>query len=188
MSDNESVGNRSVRSNTSHRSWHNRRQSEAFKVSDRERELPVNIVGWHGVYVCGLDAGISEETVRSVFSKFGKVYLCEVERRGRKAAAVIHYDNPLSPAKAIHRFLGVNEKRLSYNDMRLVLRFKNGHNQGDEHLIEIGKAATRRWTSRECFHWRTNGCDSTIRKCTKLHKPMCRGIDFQPYMLNVKKV
>ena len=186
-SDNESIGNRSVRSATSYRSCYNPRQSRSFVISEKDRILPVNIIGWHGVYIRNLDTDVSRDTVQEIFSVFGKIYYCEVKKWDRIAAAYIHYDNPRSPAKAIHLYQGINDARLSYNETRLVMRFTNGYNQ-ERRLINVGSAATRRWTSSECFHWRTNGCDLAIRKCTKDHKPMCRGIDFQPWMLKVIKV
>ena len=181
-SDNESVGNRSVRSATSSWSCYNPRQPGLFVISQSDRLLPINIVGWHGVYMRNLDTNISSETVQEVFSAFGKVFHCEVRKWDRNTAAYVHYDNSRSPAKAIHVFQGINDSRLSYKQTRLVMRFTNGHNQ-DRRLIKVGRLATRLWTSNECFHWRTNGCDRSIRKCIKDHKPMCRGIDYQPWML-----
>ncbi|KAI1298617.1 hypothetical protein HDE_04102 [Halotydeus destructor] len=135
---------------------------------------PDNIFGYNGVYIYSLNRNVTVQLVKKYFSEFGTITDLTLSRR-EPNTAFISYTCPSAPVEAIYEYHGLIIQRLSPNGKRLKMRFAPGTSQ--KYLTN------REWTSRECKYWRTTGCDERIRKCTRLHLPMCRGIDYQPWMV-----
>ena len=188
-SGNGSVSNFSVKSGASFKSAFNPAQSSSYIIREKDRALPENVIGYHGLYVKNLSRAVDRNLFRKLFGEFGYLHLSNFRLADSSTnAAFVHYDNKHSPALAIQRYQGVNVKGLSHEDSRLIIKFIPGKGQEHRRLVNTGPDAQRIWTSKECYHWRNNGCDRTIRKCNKLHLATSLGIDYQPWMMTDIKI
>ncbi|KAI1288360.1 Stress-induced-phosphoprotein 1 [Halotydeus destructor] len=137
---------------------------------------PTNIFNYTGLIVIGMDSKGKKEKVqvraRALFEQFGKITNIATFKNG---SCLITFDNCDSPRYAIEKY-HVSDLAPKENGQPLVLRFTAGFNQ----KLPNGD---RKWTSDECYHWRTTGCDTSLRQCTKRHVPVCKGVDFQDWMM-----
>ncbi|KAI1298618.1 hypothetical protein HDE_04103 [Halotydeus destructor] len=137
---------------------------------------PVNIFGCKGLFIYNLNRSVTVELAKQYFSEFGTITDLTMSQYGPHSA-LITYTSPSAPVEAIYKYNGRLVDHLSPKGERLKMRFKSGTNQ------KYPKNHNREWLSTECKYWRTTGCDERIRKCTRDHLPMCRGIDYQPWMV-----
>ncbi|KAI1286385.1 hypothetical protein HDE_10934 [Halotydeus destructor] len=149
---------------------------DQYQLKDRDRRKPVNIFEHTGIFVGNLYQGIDERAVEQAFRDFGEIVKVQVHMYG---AASVYFNNTDAPREAILAYHGRVERGLSAGSKPLFLRFKRGHNQQARH--------DRIWSSNECYHWRTTGCDEEVRRCHFEHLPMCRGIDFNPAMVRYRR-
>ncbi|KAI1288357.1 hypothetical protein HDE_09434 [Halotydeus destructor] len=149
------------------------------EVEPRHRIRPANILGMNGVFVGNISPRQTEETLHDYFKPFGNV--TNIFINPNRYSAFVHYSLPTPPVAAMFEYHALNVPGLSNGDRRLVLRFVPGNGQT---YRDYNRNRGRKWTSRECYYWRTTGCDIAIRQCHQIHHPMCRGIDFQAWMIS----
>ncbi|KAI1298616.1 hypothetical protein HDE_04101 [Halotydeus destructor] len=157
-----------------------------FKETKRDAEWvpeachtrPDNIFGCKGLFIQNLRRSVTGRLTEKYFAEFGTITDLTVRPYGSHFnSALITYSSPLAPVEAIYKYHGRLVDHLCPDGERLRMRFKSGTNQ------KYPRNENREWISRECKYWRTTGCDERVRMCNRLHLPMCRGIDYQPWMV-----
>ncbi|RWS05514.1 tetratricopeptide repeat protein 31-like protein [Dinothrombium tinctorium] len=134
-----------------------------------------NPFGWKALWVGNLSQNADQTYLRELFCKFGVLSHCGLYKRSEGAYALVHYDNPESPRRAVAAYQGAVIKGISLNDKeKLILRFRPNRDQKKDKYkerLEIG----------ECYYWRTTGCER--ESCHFQHIPANKGVDIQPWMI-----
>lgn len=130
-------------------------------------------VGYYGVWIGNVSSKCRKKTLLNTFSKYGRVE--NVNIINSSFCAFISYNNPKSPSLAIGSLYGKVLEGIS-NNGKTLFRFAPGIHQ-DNHLP---KKVKRKGTGKECYWWRTTGCP--WKNCPKLHMPISKEVDFQPWM------
>ncbi|KAI1283161.1 hypothetical protein HDE_12802 [Halotydeus destructor] len=150
------------------------------EITDNDRKiLPENHTKMNGLVVFNLMSSVNQYEIKEHFAKFGKVVRVIMTFHHSLRSAYVHYAAPGPPSLAIQYYQGRYVPDLSVDGKKLVLRFAPGQGQAKR-----DGPSNQTWTSRECYFWRTTGCDTLVRKCTSVHHPICRTIDLEPWMIN----
>ncbi|RWS06464.1 LON peptidase N-terminal domain and RING finger protein 1-like protein [Dinothrombium tinctorium] len=144
------------------------------KLAEVEAKAPINIFGYKAIWIGNVDPRCSSERLHEVFGKYGHISVTNIVPES--FCAFVCFDNPRSPCAAIADLYNKVIYGISNGNRCLKFRFAPGKDQDKNYH----KTARRESTS-ECYFWRTTGCTSGD-KCKRLHLPICRGIDFQPWM------
>ncbi|KAI1286409.1 hypothetical protein HDE_10917 [Halotydeus destructor] len=139
-----------------------------------DRIKPTNPFGWKGIVVTNIHPTATVSKFERMFEKYGTITKVVKIKYHNAPGMQIVFDNCNSPAEAIYDLHDMFITGVAFN-RRLQVRYYSGSN-------EPPRTQNRKWISEECFHWRTTGCDTQVRKCSKLHHVMCLGIDYQPWM------
>ncbi|RWS23537.1 tetratricopeptide repeat protein 31-like protein [Leptotrombidium deliense] len=137
---------------------------------------PTNLFGYKGLWVGNIYPKANALTLRSLFSKYGRVTNVKILKD--KFCAFISYDNPISPRKAIADLNENCVKNVSNEYRPLKFRFIPTNDQPD---LNFARPVQPRNNNNECYFWRTTGCNAGD-KCKLRHIHICKGIDFQPWM------
>lgn len=63
-----------------------------------------NPFGWKALWIGNLTSSCKEELLKTMFGKFGKLVHCGIYTKEGGTFALIHYDNPESPRKAMSEY------------------------------------------------------------------------------------
>jgi tetratricopeptide (TPR) repeat protein len=145
----------------------------------RDYRFPKNLFGYKGLWIGNVWPNCKVMQLRSIFVKYGSVDYVNVV--GKSFCAFVNYHNPNSPRIAIANLYGQIIPGVSNGDRPLVFRFIPGNDQKDLHYMRPYQPKG----TNECYFWRTTGCKDF--NCPLLHYPVCKGIDFQPWMTKRNK-
>ncbi|KAI1283224.1 hypothetical protein HDE_12783 [Halotydeus destructor] len=137
-----------------------------------ERVKPLNICRFTAIFVSNLLDQVTEDQLRTLFNQFGNVGTIVMHKR----CAHINFENAESPRDAIFKYHLTPVVGFTRRNDVIYIGFRP---QGREEQQRTG-----RWPEKECYYWRTTGCDQRIRICSKNHHPMSRGIDHRPAFHN----
>ncbi|XP_054163611.1 uncharacterized protein LOC128961402 [Oppia nitens] len=153
-----------------------KRQDQVFvrKHKIAEHRLPKNLFGYKGLWIGNVSPGCRPSLLWSIFAKYGPLDYVNVVPKSY--CAFVNYFDKNSPRIAIASLYGQTVCGVSNGERPLVFRFIPSNDQKDLHYM---RPYQPRGTN-ECYFWRTTGCKD--HKCPLLHYPMCKGIDFQPWM------
>lgn len=158
-------------------------REQAFQRSDvkrfREYRLPKNLFGYKGLWIGNVSPNCKVTQLRTIFGRFGPVDYVNVV--SHSYCAFVNYQNPNSPRIAIANLYGQTIPGVSNGERPLVFRFIPSNDQKDLHFMRPYQPKG----TNECYFWRTTGCKDW--NCPLIHYPICRGIDFQPWMKNKYK-
>ena len=155
-------------------------QSEQMFVKRfREYRLPKNLFGYKGLWIGNVSPNCKVTQLRTVFGRYGAVEYVNVV--SHSYCAFVNYQNPNCPRIAIANLYGQTIPGISNGERPLVFRFIPSNDQKDLHFMRPYQPKG----TNECYFWRTTGCKDW--NCPLIHYPVCRGIDFQPWMKNKYK-
>ncbi|KAI2806319.1 hypothetical protein BLOT_008274, partial [Blomia tropicalis] len=89
---------------------------------------------------------------------------------------IIEYDNSDSPRMAISCLSNVTLPGISKQSESLHFRFYKSENQKHLRICKQNQIKT----SRECYFWRTTGCQNY--NCKYFHNKLAKGVDYQEWM------
>jgi tetratricopeptide (TPR) repeat protein len=142
--------------------------------ADTQNRLPKNLFGYKGLWIGNVSPDCKPALLRQIFMRYGPLDYVNVVPQSY--CAFVNYHNHQSPRVAIAALYGQTVTGVSNGFRPLVFRFIPSNDQKDLHYM---RPYQPRGTN-ECYFWRTTGCRDF--NCPLLHYPVCRGIDFQPWM------
>ena len=160
-----------------------KKNEQMFQRSDvkrfREYRLPKNLFGYKGLWIGNVSPNCKVTQLRAIFGRFGPIDYVNVV--SHSFCAFVNYQNLNSPRIAIANLYGQIIPGVSNGERPLVFRFIPSNDQKDLHFMRPYQPKG----TNECYFWRTTGCKDW--NCPLVHYPICRGIDFQPWMKNRNK-
>lgn len=145
----------------------------------KEYRLPKNLFGYKGLWIGNVSPNCKVTQLRAIFSRFGPVDYVNVV--SNSFCAFVNYQNTNSPRIAMANLFGQIIPGVSNGERPLVYRFIPSNDQKDLHFMRPYQPKG----TNECYFWRTTGCKDW--NCPLIHYPICRGVDFQPWMKNKYK-
>lgn len=92
-------------------------------VRATKHSRPTNVFGFHGIWVGGISPKCTQQDIKRVFSKYGKVLSINHLRKEDANCAFINYDNAISPLEAVCELNGKVLKDMCIgNDKPFILR------------------------------------------------------------------
>lgn len=139
-----------------------------------QEQIIDNIFNLRAILVEKLKAEASLNTVCEIFAKFGTIV--NLRYKDNSSKLIIEYDNADSPRFAISYLSQVPLPCVSENKQCLHFRFYKSENQRNLRICKQNQIKT----SRECYFWRTTGCQNV--KCKFYHNKVAKGVDYQEWM------
>ena len=133
-----------------------------------------NIFNLRAILVDNLCQDYKINTLCEIFQTFGTIINIKYKENSEKL--IIEYDNAESSRMAISYLSQVELPFVAENNKHLVFRFYKSENQKNLRICKQNQIKT----SRECYFWRTTGCQNV--DCKFYHNRLAKGVDYQEWM------
>ena len=146
---------------------------------DRQQQTLIdNIFNLRAILIDNLCPDAKLTTISELFRTFGTIINIRSKDSHQliNSKLIIEYDNSDSPRMAISCLSNVTLPGISKQSESLHFRFYKSENQKHLRICKQNQIKT----SRECYFWRTTGCQNY--NCKYFHNKLAKGVDYQEWM------
>ncbi|RWS13430.1 uncharacterized protein B4U79_13599 [Dinothrombium tinctorium] len=153
-------------------------------------DTATNLFDFKAVHISNLSQSYSKVDVFCMFSKYGTVLKVSMLKTASNVdywEAIVDYDNPESPIKAVtHCFHSPLFNSFDASSKSLIkVRFCPSELQKKNGILKMAEAVELTKAKKECFFWRSpKGCTQR-RNCAFRHIRINRAVDTNPWDIHI---